>query len=123
MNWSGKSNRTAVGLLACVLVLTVAFTSLCTAPVSAAGTDRVYLFGMDTQEEIGKFDNDHTGAMMELSHGIARQGTNAMKVIPSGEAPETKIAVDIVGDTLDKWIGNDSVDIHVYIPPDIKVVP
>lgn len=123
MNWSGKSNRTAVGLLACVLALTVAFTSLCTAPMSAAGTDRVYLFGMDTQEEIGKFDNDHTGAMMELSHGIARQGTNAMKVIPSGEAPETKIAVDIVGDTLDKWIGNDSVGIHVYIPPDMKVVP
>ena len=123
MSMSDRSNRHVVGLLTWTLALVVVFALSWTVSVSAAGTDRAYLFGMDTEEEISKFDNDNTGAELELSREVVRQGVGSMKVTPNGEAPETKIAVDIVGDALDEWTGKDALGIHVYIPEDMRIVP
>lgn len=123
MSVSDRSNRHVVGLLTWTLALVVVLTLSWSTSVSANETDRVYLFGMDTEEEVVKFDNDNTGAELEPTQAVARQGVGSMKVTPTGEAPETKIAVDIVGDVLDEWMGKDAVGIHVYIPEDMKTVP
>ena len=83
-----------------VLALAVVFTFSCYCLVNATGMDRSYLFSMDTAEEARKFDNDNTGAKIEVSREVVRQGSGAFKITPSGKSPETKIAVDIVGDAL-----------------------
>lgn len=120
---SDRSNRRPAGLLVCALAFIVISALSCNLSVNAVDMDGTYLFGMDTEEEIAKFDNDNTGAKLEFSQEVVRQGIGAMKVIPSGEAPETKIAVDILGDALDQWMGKDALGIHVYIPEDMEIVP
>ncbi len=106
-----------------VLALAVVFTFSCYCLVNATGMDRSYLFSMDTAEEARKFDNDNTGAKIEVSREVVRQGSGAFKITPSGKSPETKIAVDIVGDALAAWIGNDALAIHVFIPEKMKAAP
>ncbi|MBP7868718.1 MAG: hypothetical protein KA002_01500, partial [Firmicutes bacterium] len=106
-----------------VLVLAVVFTFSCCCLVKATGMDRSYLFSMDTAEEAAKFDNDNTGAKIELSREVVRQGSGSLKITPNRKSPETKIAVDIAGDTLSAWIGNDALAIHVFIPEKTKVAP
>lgn len=123
MKWFDRDNRHVISLLMCALAFAVVFTFSCNPLVNAAGMDRAYLFSMDREEEIAKFDNDNTGAELEFSREVVRQGIGAMKVTPSGEAPETKIAVDIAGDVLREWMGKDALGIHVYIPENMEIVP
>ena len=106
-----------------VLALAIVFTFSCHSLVNATGMDRSYLFSMDAAEEAAKFDNDNTGATIEFSREVVRQGSGAFKIIPNGKSPETKIAVDIVGETLAAWSGKDIMAIHVFIPEKMKVAP
>jgi len=123
MKWSESKGKRALNASICALALAVVFAFSCHWPANAAGIDRTYLFGMDTEEEIAKFDNDNTGARLELTREVVRQGFGAMKVTPNGKALETKVAVDIDGVTLNEWIGKDALAVHVYIPEDMAIAP
>lgn len=123
MKWSESKGKRALNASICALALAVVFAFSCHWPANAAGIDRTYLFGMDTEEEIAKFDNDNTGARLELTREVVRQGFGAMKVTPNGKALETKVAVDIDGVTLNEWIGKDVLAVHVYIPEDMAIAP
>lgn len=85
--------------------------------------ERVYIWSMDTQEEINTFGNDNTGAKFELAKDLAAQGLYAMKVIPNGEAIETKIAIELSGEKVSLWSGRNKVTINVYIPKENKIKP
>lgn len=103
-----------VGLLAVVLVglLSVASAGL----AEKVGAEQPYLWAMDDEDEVKGYENDNTGARFELSDEVVRQGKRSVKVIPSGEAPETKLALDLRGERLKLWIGNDEMVLNVYLP-------
>lgn len=92
--------------------------------VSGAGqVAGAYLWTMDTQDELKGFDNDNTGAQFALEDRIVAQGDKSVAVIPSGSAPETKLALDLNGSRLERWIGKKEVSLNVYLPPENKLNP
>ncbi|KUK23120.1 MAG: hypothetical protein XD57_0778 [Thermotoga petrophila] len=90
-----------------------------------AAEEKVFqpIFPMETQEEISRYTNDNTGAVFELSKIFVSQGLRSLKVIPNGEAIETKIALPLEGGNLEKWIGSRRVVMRVYLPRNMKVIP
>jgi hypothetical protein len=86
-------------------------------------TEKVYIWNMDTVEEINTFGNDNTGAVFELATDRAAEGLYSMRVIPNGEAIETKIAIELSGEKIISWSDTDKVTMNVYIPKDNKIKP
>ncbi|MCD6550954.1 MAG: hypothetical protein J7K79_01755, partial [Thermotoga sp.] len=84
---------------------------------------RLYIFPMETEEEISKYNNDNTGAAFKLSSRYAAQGLRSMKIIPSGEAIETKVALPLEGENVEKWMQGNTVKMSVYIPSDMSTIP
>ncbi|WP_053001264.1 glucoamylase family protein [Kosmotoga pacifica] len=84
---------------------------------------RDYIWSMDTPEEISGFDNDNTGATLELSDEFVVQGTHSMKVVPSGEALETKVAMDIPQDKIELWSRSNKITMNLYIPEGTELIP
>jgi len=84
---------------------------------------RNYIWSMDTPEELATFDNDNTGANFELSEDFVVQGTASMKVTPSGEAPETKVAMPIPEDMVELWSRSNKITMNLYIPEGTKLIP
>lgn len=88
------------------------------------GTERPdYLYTMDSQEEVADYDNDGTGARFELSENVHRIGGNSVRVIPSGSADETKLALPLEGNRLQQWLGREGAAIHVYLPETNQLNP
>ena len=85
--------------------------------------ERIYIWSMDSEEEIGTFGNDNTGAKFELVKDLAAEGLYAMKVIPDGEAIEAKIAIELSGEKVPLWMGRNEVTMNVYIPKENKIKP
>lgn len=83
----------------------------------------VYIFTMDSQEEIDGFSNDSTGAALLLNSEIVKQGTGSLEVSPGGFSEETKIAIDLIGDKIDLWNQNDEISMNIYIPKENKLKP
>jgi hypothetical protein len=46
-----------------------------------------------------------------------------MKVIPNGEAIETKIAIELSGEKIISWSGSNKVTINIYIPKENEIKP
>jgi hypothetical protein len=86
-------------------------------------TERVYIWNMDTIEEINTFGNDNTGTVFELAQDRAAEGLYSMKVIPNGEAIETKIAIELSGEKIISWSGSNKVTINIYIPKENEIKP
>jgi len=86
-------------------------------------TVRNYVFPMETVEEISRYHNDNTGAVFELSKEYVSQGLRSLRVIPNGEALETKIAMPLEGENVERWIEGGKVYMHVYVPHEMKVIP
>ncbi|AZR73764.1 hypothetical protein BBF96_10430 [Anoxybacter fermentans] len=82
-----------------------------------------YIWTMDSEKEINNFDDDNTGTRFALNSEIVYQGQHSLAVIPSGEAVETKIALDLVGEKINLWAGNDEVIINIYLPEDNELNP
>lgn len=84
---------------------------------------REYIWKMDTLKEINTFDNDNTGAIFKLNSDYVANGTNSMKVIPSGKAVETKVAAEIPADKYEIWSKSNQLILRVFIPEEMKVMP
>ncbi|MFO7882015.1 MAG: glucoamylase family protein [Kosmotogaceae bacterium] len=84
---------------------------------------RQYVWTMGTQEEINTFDNDNTGATFELSKKYVGSSTGSMKVIPSGEAVETKIAAEIPAEKYELWEKSNQLIMKVYLPENMEKLP
>ena len=115
----GEGRRLAICALAFALLLTFSANAL----AAGAADGRVYLFNLDTAEEIAKLDNDNTGAKLALTQETVKEGKGALAVTPSGSAPETKIGVEIPAAKLADWNKYEVVQLHVYIPKTMKVTP
>ena len=85
--------------------------------------EKLVIFPMETSEEIGKYTNDNTGAVFELSDKYVAQGLRSMKITPSGEAVETKVALPLEGKNVEKWMEGNLITMSVYIPEDMQVIP
>ncbi|MEN2983817.1 MAG: glucoamylase family protein [Dictyoglomaceae bacterium] len=83
----------------------------------------LYIWGMNSSSEIRTFDNDNTGANFELSDTYVAEGTNSMKVIPSGKSLETKVALWLPKNMIDIWNQASKVFMKIYIPPEVKIKP
>jgi len=82
-----------------------------------------YIWSMDTEDEIKTFGNDNTGATFELNTEYVIEGKASMKVIPSGNSVETKVAMPIPQDKIETWNKGNKIVMNVYIPPDMKHKP
>ncbi|HHV56062.1 MAG TPA: hypothetical protein GXX55_11565 [Firmicutes bacterium] len=96
--------------------------------ISAAGTFGAdptpqYLWTMETMGEVFTYTNDNTGAKFKLSSEYVIEGKHSVAVIPSGSAIETKLAIPLEGEKLAAWVGNDTVVLNVYLPPENKLNP
>ncbi len=82
-----------------------------------------YIWSMDSQDEISSFDDDHTGAVFELSAEYSLIGDTSMKVIPSGEAEETKVAMEIPQESILYWSRSNIITLNIYVPQESELVP
>lgn len=82
-----------------------------------------YLWTMDTEDEISGYGDDNTGSEFTLDKSNVLQGSAACTVIPSGDAPETKMALDLEGAKLEGWIEKDTLCLNVYLPPSNSLKP
>lgn len=117
------SRRKIVLGTACLHLLVLMVIALSWACAASSGPGRAYLWSMDTEAEASRFDNDNTGAKFVLTHKAVREGSGAVEVLPGGQSAETKLALDLDGERLALWSGNDALLLHVYIPEDRTVVP
>ena len=83
--------------------------------ISCGAKDTVYLWTMDSAEEIDSFGNDGSGAQFALYEGQAVTGNASLQVIPSGSSEETKIALPLHGEKLDHWKGKETVQLRIYL--------
>jgi len=109
--------------LAFVLMLILAANAVAGGVSGGALGGQVYLFSLDTAEEIARLDNDNTGAKLALTQEIVKEGRGALAITPNGSAPETKIGAEIPGDKLGDWGKYDVVKLQVYIPESMKTTP
>lgn len=108
--------------LALVLCLVVALMAGCgkkkektgpTGPViPQVGT---VLWNFETDEEVAKFDNDNTGAELELDTKTVAEGKAALKVTPNGEAEETKIAAVLDQAKVGAWNASKNLVLKLYM--------
>lgn len=84
---------------------------------------RLYVFPMETEEELARYNNDNTGATFKLSDRYVAQGLKSMKIMPSGKAIETKVALPLEGKNVERWSQGNRVNMSVYIPSEMKVIP
>ncbi len=82
-----------------------------------------YIWTMDTDEEIQGFDNDHTGALFERSEEQRFAKEASMKVIPSGTAEETKVAMKVPMDPIPYWAKSTQITLQIYVPEGSHPVP
>ncbi|MFW6119503.1 MAG: glucoamylase family protein [Petrotogales bacterium] len=95
----------------------------CVALTPGESKVREYVWTLGTQEEINTFDNDNTGATFELSKKYVGSSIGSMKVIPSGEAVETKIAAEIPSEKYELWKKSNQLIMRVYLPEKIEKLP
>lgn len=84
---------------------------------------RSYIWDMECKEEILTFDDDHTGAIFEQNTHFVSHGTASLKVTPSGEAEETKVALDLFGEKIEAWSQAEYVAVDIFIPSDTELLP
>ena len=89
---------------------------------SEEGKIRLYVFPMETEKELARYHNDNTGAVFELSDRYVAQGLRSMKIVPSGKAIETKVALPLEGESIQKW-SQCSIKMSVYIPFEMETIP
>lgn len=107
-------------VVAAVSALSVGFGVTASAAESGQGQ---YIWTMDTEAEIRTFNNDNTGARFELNDAIKIEGTHSMKIIPSGSAVETKVALPLEGNRVETWANGGVVVLNIYLPPENKLNP
>ena len=117
--------KRSTGALTLTLALAFALTLILSANAVAGGASggQVFLFSLDTVEEIAKFDNDNTGAELVFTQEVVKEGRGALAITPNGSAPETKLGVEIPADKLGEWSKYDVVKVDVYIPETMKTTP
>jgi hypothetical protein len=72
---------------------------------------------------IRDFSDDGTGSSVALSESVTTPvGRPALRVTPSGDAPETKLAVPFSGEELSAWRTGDLL-LELYLPPDTALPP
>lgn len=111
-------------LTMCSLLVALIFFSMISFGIKeASAEDLMYLWRMDDEQEISKYSNDNTGAKFALNSEIVFEGSHSVAIIPSGEAMETKLALELNGDQLTYWIGNNELILNIYIPENVEVSP
>ena len=113
--------KRSIGALTLAFALTLILSASAVAGGASGG--QVYLFSLDTAEEIAGFDDDNTGAKLALTQEVVKEGRGALAITPNGSAPETKLGVEIPGDKLGDWSKYDVVKAQVYIPETMKITP
>lgn len=88
-------------------------------------TGSVYLWRMETEEELEEFDDDRTGTDFYLESEIVYEGQNSVKILPSGDTNEAKISLILNGERVEIWNQNDSkqIIIDMYFPEGNEITP
>ncbi len=90
---------------------------------SIVSAEQQYLWEMEQEDELSGYSNDNTGAQFSLSNQKVFQGNWAVKVLPNGEAIETKLALNLAGQRLANWSGKEELILHIYLPADNQLNP
>ena len=93
------------------------------AVVSDLLPSRAYIWDMECEEEIATFDDDNTGALFEQDHCYVSKGKSSLKVIPSGDAAETKVALDLAGEKINTWSEAEYIAMEVFVPQETELIP
>lgn len=80
------------------------------------------LWPFEGEHELAGLHDDNTGAVFVLTPK-PEDGGGALKVIPSGRAVETKLALPLEGDRLAKAAGAAALGLRLYVPPESDPVP
>jgi len=78
---------------------------------------------LDPLDITNNLNNDNTGALFLQSSNLAVMGKYSVKVLPNGQSPETKIAITLEGQSLEKLVGKDVIKLSVFIDPSAKTKP
>ncbi len=74
-------------------------------------------------KDIGAIGDDNSGSSFALSDEVMTPaGRPVLQVTPSGEALETKLALDFSGEGMMAWAGGDLL-LEVYLPPENDLSP
>lgn len=85
--------------------------------------ERIYLWEMETKEEIKSYSNDRTKAKLSLNKKFVIQGKGSLQIEPNGKKKETRVALELFKDKLELWMQTKEVVLNVYIPKGMKVFP
>lgn len=82
-----------------------------------------YIWEFEDEADMSGVTNDNTGATFEFSQAVQGDGELVLAVIPSGTAPETKIAAPFEGMKIARWNSGTELVIKVYLPPENNLIP
>jgi len=72
----------------------------------------------------GMLGDDNTGSdFAQSADMLTPSGAQALQVIPSGTADETKLSFPVSGNNLQNWATHGQVELELYLPPENTVNP
>ena len=81
-------------------------------------------WGAWLDKDIAALSNDNTGATFALDSTVMTPAGNpSVRVTPSGDAAETKVAFTAPGSAFALWNTREAVELEVYIPPENTLPP
>ena len=81
-------------------------------------------WGAWLDKDVAALSNDNTGATFALDSDVTTPASNpSVRVTPSGDAVETKVAFTAPGSAFTLWNTREAVELEVYIPPDNALPP
>lgn len=114
-----------LSLVYSALIAAVSITVMYTTALAADGQPTLQpIWVHETHADLTGYGNDNTGVQLELKTGISLDGKASIEVKPDGKSLESKVAFELSGESLIRWINsNGDVFVNVYIPQEMSVTP
>lgn len=94
------------------------------APEAAEPATEAVAFAAWDAKNPGMLGDDNTGSDFAQSADVLTpSGAQALEVIPSGTADETKLSFPVSGNNLQDWTTHGQVELELYLPPENEVNP
>lgn len=94
------------------------------APEAAEPATEAVAFAAWDAKNPGMLGDDNTGSDFAQSADVLTpSGAQALEVIPSGMADETKLSFPVSGNNLQDWTTHGQVELELYLPPENEVNP
>ncbi|MCK4796803.1 MAG: hypothetical protein KAT05_05435, partial [Spirochaetes bacterium] len=104
-----------------ILIITFSFFSNNTGIADTLEDKNIYLWTMETEEEINSYSNAGTGTSFALNKNIVIQGKHSLEVIPGGKSSITKVVFDLTNEKIKLWQKAHEIAVNLYLPKENKL--